>query len=56
MSFPVVLGVLVFFLLFFFINDLPSYVDFAVKLYANDFLLFRGIYSSTDQQMTLLKN
>jgi len=37
------------------INDLPSNIDSAIKLYADDVLMFRGIYSSTDQQ-TLQKD
>ena len=34
-----------------FINDLPSGINSMIKLYADDVLMFRGIYSSTDQQM-----
>ena len=43
-----VLGPILFFL---FINDLLSKIESTIKLIADDVLMFRGIYSSTDQQM-----
>ena len=43
-----VLGPILFLL---FINDLLSNIESTIKLIADDVLMFRGIYSSTDQQM-----